>query len=85
LIDARSAEEFAAGHVYNAINVPHDSVDALADRLPATADAPIVTYGKSGKRARMLQERLFARRYTNVRVLGPAQMFMRSRAVMCPS
>jgi len=42
LLDVRPADEFAAGHIPSAINVP---IDQLADNLPAITDnATIVVY-----------------------------------------
>ena len=74
LIDARSAAEYAAGHVWGAVHVAHDADLAADADLPADRAAPLVVYCKSGKRAQELQGRLQAAGYTNVRVLGPAQM-----------
>lgn len=74
LIDARTAEEYAAGHIWGAVHVPHDSDLASATALPADKTAPVVVYCKSGKRAEALQSSLLAAGYANVRVLGPAQM-----------
>jgi len=82
LLDARSAEEYAVGHVYNAVNVPHDAVDELADALPEDRAAPLVTYCKTGMRAQRLAAKLRERGYTNVRVLGPRQMFWSDTAPM---
>ncbi|NMG32629.1 rhodanese-like domain-containing protein [Aromatoleum evansii] len=41
IVDVRSAEEFAAGHVEGAINIPADQIAAQANALPK--DATIVT------------------------------------------
>lgn len=72
LIDARSPEEFAQGHVQGAINIPLDHLDELREALPQQRDAAILVYCKSGKRARRLADALVAQGYTEVRVL-PAQ------------
>lgn len=74
LLDARTAEEYAAGHIWGAQNVPADADLSAVDALPADAASPIVVYCKSGIRAEALQAALLASGYTNVRVLGPAQM-----------
>lgn len=73
LIDARSADEYAAGHIWGAVHVAHDA-DLAASELPDDRAAPLVVYCKSGIRAQELQGRLLEAGYTNVRVLGPAQM-----------
>lgn len=74
LLDARSAEEYAAGHVYGAQSVPHDSDLNANAALPQDLNSPLVVYCKSGKRAETLQQTLLAKGYTNVRVLYPQQM-----------
>lgn len=73
MIDARSADEYAAGHIWGAVHVAHDA-DLAASELPDDRAAPLVVYCKSGIRAQELQGRLLEAGYTNVRVLGPAQM-----------
>ena len=50
VLDVRSPEEFAQGHVPGAKNIPHDQVARRAAELgpPST---PIVVYCKSGRRS----------------------------------
>lgn len=74
LLDARSSEEYEAGHIYGAHNVPHDSDLAGNAALPSDHNSPLVVYCKSGKRAEALQQSLLAQGYTDVRVLYPQQM-----------
>jgi phage shock protein E len=60
ILDVRTPEEFAQGHVPGAINIPHDK---LADRLKELADAKdkdVVLYCRSGKRAGMAADTLKA-------------------------
>lgn len=47
IVDARSAEKFAQGHIPGAINIPQDKVTELAPTLLANKDAQIVTYCSS--------------------------------------
>ncbi|MBN1237467.1 MAG: rhodanese-like domain-containing protein, partial [Gammaproteobacteria bacterium] len=82
LIDARSEQEYAVGHIFGAVNVPHDAVDDFVASLPEQADAPLVVYCRTGKRASLAAEQLAARGYTNVRVLGPGQIFWSDTAPM---
>lgn len=50
VVDVRSAEEFAAGHIDGAIHVPVADIEAEPTRLPL--DRPIVTAcGKGGGRS----------------------------------
>ncbi|MDY6983964.1 MAG: rhodanese-like domain-containing protein [Pseudomonadota bacterium] len=74
LIDARSADEYAAGHIWGAVHVAHDADLAASQELPDDLAAPLVVYCKSGLRAQELQSRLLEAGYANVRVLGPSQM-----------
>ena len=70
MLDVRSSEEFAAGHVDGALNVPHTAV--LADpaaAVPAARDAELVVYCRSGGRASQAIEALRSVGYTNVKHL----------------
>ncbi|EHR38183.1 rhodanese-like domain-containing protein [Facklamia languida] len=51
VIDVRSAEEYQAGHVKHAINIPLDEFEASLDRLEAYKDFPIITTCNSGKKS----------------------------------
>lgn len=75
LIDARSPEEYAESHIDGAINVPHDRLDEYGEALPAALDGTVVVYCRTGRRAGRLQAQLAERGYTDVRVLGPDQIF----------
>jgi rhodanese-related sulfurtransferase len=69
LLDVRSPDEYAAGHIEGAVNVP---VDQLANRLaelPAK-DKGVVVYCKKGKRAERAAEVLRGAGYTDVYDLG---------------
>src|SRR5512134_1951806 len=49
VLDVRTPEEFAAGHVPGAVNVPHDQ---LANRLAEVPrDKDVVVYCRSGRRS----------------------------------
>ncbi len=74
LVDARSPDEFAAAHISGAVNVPHDAEQASFSALPEDRAAPIIVYCQTGKRARLLRNRLLDTGYTNVRVLQPEQI-----------
>ncbi len=51
VLDVRTAEEFAAGHVPGAINISHDVLDSRISELESARDTDIVVYCRSGKRA----------------------------------
>ena len=68
IIDVRSPEEFAAGHVDGAVNIPLDALAARAPELPR--DALVVTVcAKGGGRSEQAADQLRARGLTSVRSL----------------
>ena len=65
-IDVRSAEEFNAGHLQDAVNIPHDQILARIQAVSPDKNAPVNLYCRSGRRAEAaLTERKNAG-YTNV-------------------
>lgn len=67
LVDVRSPEEYATKHIEGAVNIP---VDTIADRELGRADAPIVLYCGSGRRAARAAAKLREKGYTKVENLG---------------
>jgi rhodanese-related sulfurtransferase len=53
LIDVREADEFAAGHVPGAVNIPMSTIGERLDELPAEAFDVICQVG--GRSARVVQ------------------------------
>lgn len=51
VLDVRTPEEFAAGHIPGAINIPHTHLPARIAELPAAAEKDIVVYCASGVRS----------------------------------
>ncbi len=70
VLDVRSAEEFAAGHVPGAINVPHDALEGQLSALPQLKDHDVVVYCKSGRRAGLALEVLARHGYTRLQHLS---------------
>ena len=66
VLDVRRVEEFAAGRVPGARNLPHDRIVADPAVLGAPKDAEIVVYCQSGRRANMALEALQKAGYTRV-------------------
>ena len=58
LIDVRTPEEFAEGHIAGAINVPVDTFDPVM--LPDAAGAERILYCRSDRRSGIAAERLAA-------------------------
>jgi rhodanese-related sulfurtransferase len=61
LLDVRTPEEFAAGHVPGAVNIPHDQVAARLAEVPKDKD--VVLYCHSGRRAGLAADTLAAHGY----------------------
>lgn len=58
LLDVRSPEEFADGHISNALNVPHTEVSTVVPRVEPDKSREIVLYCASGRRAAFAQAQL---------------------------
>jgi len=58
VIDVRTAEEYAAGHVAGALNVPHERIVAEPALLDAYRDRNVVLYCRSGRRVGLAAEAL---------------------------
>ncbi|MEO3866377.1 rhodanese-like domain-containing protein [Rheinheimera fenheensis] len=65
-LDVRSADEFAAGHVDGAINIPHTEIAARIGELQLAKDANIALYCGSGRRAGIAIETLQQLGYTRL-------------------
>ena len=65
-IDVRSAEEFNAGHLQGAMNIPHDKIIEGVKAIGSDKDAPINLYCRSGRRAEAALTELKNAGYTNV-------------------
>ena len=70
ILDARRADEFAEGHIPNAINVPNEIIGtAEIPELP-DKDQLIMVYCRSGRRSKEAAEKLVALGYTNIVEFG---------------
>ena len=68
LIDVRSPEEYAEGHVKDALLIPHNQF--FSADIPAEKDASIYLHCKMGSRAEFAASVLKERGYTKVTNLG---------------
>ena len=67
VIDVRSAEEYAAGHVPGAVNIPYDQVASRLAEIPKDKD--VVLYCRSGRRSGLAAETLEANGYKDLQLL----------------
>ena len=66
LIDVRSPEEFAEGHIPGAVNMPYDAIDDFINELEGNKDKPIIVYCRSGRRAKLAMKVLEALEFSEV-------------------
>jgi rhodanese-related sulfurtransferase len=69
VLDVRTPQEFAAGHVPGAINIPHDQLANRLGELPASRDKPVVVYCRSGRRSALAEDVLRQGGFSNVKHL----------------
>ena len=70
IIDARTAEEFAAGHIEDAILIPEYEIANRAEKELPDKDALILVYCRSGRRSKIASDELVKLGYTNVKEFG---------------
>ncbi|MBU2979496.1 rhodanese-like domain-containing protein [Alteromonas sp. C1M14] len=66
LIDVRSPEEYAQGHIPGAINMPHDDIERYIGQLGEAKDKPLIIYCRSGRRATIAMKKLEQQEFMNV-------------------
>lgn len=66
VIDVRSAEEFAGGHLDGAIHIDWDDTDELIAAIGSDKQRPVVFYCRSGNRAGKAINQLRLGGYTNI-------------------
>lgn len=70
ILDVRRPDEFSAGHIPNAVNIPNESIGAdEIDELP-DKDRLILVYCRSGNRSKQASEKLARLGYTNIVEFG---------------
>ena len=70
ILDVRTPEEFASGHIPGAINVPNETISqAPVEALPRK-DQTILVYCRSGNRSKQASRKLSALGYTDIREFG---------------
>jgi rhodanese-related sulfurtransferase len=56
VLDVRTPQEFAEGHVPGAVNISHDQLEGRLSELDADRDRDVVVYCRSGRRAGLALE-----------------------------
>ena len=70
ILDVRTPEEYAEGHIPGAICISHDSIPT--DTIPELPDKAqlIMIYCRSGRRSKLAAEQLVSQGYTNIVEFG---------------
>ncbi|GGQ28754.1 rhodanese-like domain-containing protein [Shewanella litoralis] len=79
LIDVRTPEEFAAGHIKGAINIPFDTIVPQLAKLNLSKDTEVVLYCRSGRRSSIAQASLIEHGYHNTYDAGGLNTLMSTR------
>lgn len=67
IIDVRTQEEFSAGHIDGAINIPFDQIGQVIHSIKGLKkDSPILVYCQSGRRSSMARLALEQQGFKNI-------------------
>lgn len=70
IIDVRTRDEYSSGHIDTALNLPHDELERRLGEMPGNKSSEIIVYCRSGKRARITEDLLAEKGYTNIKDLA---------------
>ena len=70
IVDVRRTDEFATGHIKNAINLPNETIEFYAEKELPHKDQLILIYCRSGNRSKKACEKLVELGYTNLKDFG---------------
>lgn len=69
ILDVRTPEEFAQGHIKGAINISHDQIKKNLSKIIANKDKTVVVHCRSGRRAVSVENVLRTAGFSNLRHL----------------
>ena len=70
IIDVRTAEEFAAGHFPEAINIPHKDIIEGIEEYNVGKDQTVLLYCRSGNRSGQAEARLQSAGFSGAKNVG---------------
>ena len=70
ILDVRTKEEFASGHIPEAINIPNEVIGTTEIPELPNKDQLILVYCRSGNRSKQASEKLVALGYSNIAEFG---------------
>lgn len=69
VLDVRTAQEFAAGHIEGAVNISHEQINDNLSKIIAYKDQTVVVHCRSGRRAISAEDDLRAAGFSDLRHL----------------
>ncbi|GIU44372.1 sulfurtransferase [Shewanella sairae] len=79
VIDVRTAEEFAQGHLPDSINIPYQQINQAFKQQNIAKDRSVVVYCRSGNRSGIADKMLESAGFTNVYNGGGYQTLMMAK------
>lgn len=77
VVDVRTPEEFATGHVPGALNIPHDQMQKRHAEIGAPS-TPVLLYCRSGRRSGLAGQTLRSVGFDRVYDFGPYDLWVQS-------
>ncbi len=75
VIDVRTPQEFQAGHIKNAINIPYEVIGFKIKQVTEEKDKDILLYCRSGRRSGIALTTLHKMGYTHAQNMGGYEAF----------
>ncbi len=73
IVDVRTEEEYAQGHIVDAICIPNEMIDEEVTQKLPDKEQTILVYCRSGNRSRQAAQKLADLGYTDIREFGGIQ------------
>lgn len=70
IVDVRTAQEYADGHIPGAINIPVESIGSEKPAELADTDAQLIVYCRTGVRSKQASDKLMELGYQHVNDMG---------------
>ncbi|WP_087881563.1 rhodanese-like domain-containing protein [Arabiibacter massiliensis] len=70
IVDVRTPQEYADGHIPGAINIPVETIGADKPAELSDADAELIVYCRTGVRSKQASDKLIAMGYQHVNDMG---------------
>jgi len=85
IVDVRTPEEYANGHLVGAILLPHETATEFLTRIVPDRSTPIALYCRSGRRSGIVLEEMRKLDYVRVENWGGFEELVKKHAFVRPS